>query len=306
MTIHHFNPTRYYSTLGPHDPVLLIQPGDTVETTTIDAGGQDKRGELVAEGPNPMTGPFYVEGAVSGDTLVLALEYLAPNRDHGWSSTALAPNVVDPQAVREMPERTRAAWRIDREHGMATLVSPFTRLGTFSVPLAPMLGCFGVAPAWGQAIATDTSGEHGGNMDYRGFTAGVTVYLPVFQPGALLFLGDGHAVQGDGEIAGTGIEVSFDVRFSVRLLTGKRIGWPRGENAGTIFTVGNARPLDQALQHATTEMVRWLEADYHLDPPAIGLLLGQCVEYDVGNVFDPAYTVVCKLDKKWLATVAEV
>jgi len=128
-----------------------------------------------------------------------------------------------------------------------------------------MLGCFGVAPPGGQAISTDTSAEHGGNMDYRGFVTGVTAYFPVFAPGALFHLGDGHAVQGDGEIVGTGIEVSCDVQFTVRLLKGYRIGWPRGENADYIFSVGNARPLDQALQHATTEMVRWLAADYGLD-----------------------------------------
>ncbi len=301
MAVHHFEPTRYYSTLGPHEPVLHIAPGDTVITTTIDAGGRDRAGRQVAEGANPLTGPFYVEGARRGDTLVLVLEHLAPNREHGYSSTAIAPNVVDPGAVPALPERTRAAWHVDRELGLATLVSPATRLRSLSVPLAPMLGCFGVAADGGQAIGSDTSGTHGGNMDYRGFVAGVTVYLPVFEPGALLFLGDGHAVQGDGEIAGTGVEVSFDVRFSVHTLQGEPIGWPRGESADYIFTVGNARPLDQALQHATTEMIAWLQAAYDLDPVGISLLLGQCVRYDVGNVFDPAYTVVCKLHKKWLA-----
>ena len=106
-----------------------------------------------------------------------------------------------------MPEPLEADWRIDRAGGTATLLTPATALGTYIVPLAPMLGCFGVAPPGGQAISTATAAEHGGNMDYRGFAAGVTVYLPVFVPGALLHLGDGHAVQGDGEIAGTGIEV---------------------------------------------------------------------------------------------------
>src|SRR5439155_1554878 len=85
----------------------------------------------------------------------------------------------------------------------------------------PMLGCFGVAPPRGQAISCATSGQYGGNMDYRGFTQGVTVYFPVFVPGALLHVGDGHAIQGDGEIVGTGIEISFDVQFTVQLLKGK-------------------------------------------------------------------------------------
>jgi acetamidase/formamidase len=183
---------------------------------------------------------------------------------------------------------------------MVTLVKPETKLGSLTLPLAPMLGCFGVAPPGGQAISTATSAEHGGNMDYRGFVAGVTVYFPVFAPGALIHVGDGHAVQGDGEIVGTGIETSFDIQFTVRLLKGKRIRWPRGENEAYIFTVGNARPLDQAVQHATTEMLRWLQEDYGLDALGANILLGQCVEYDLGNVFDPAYTMVCKVPKRLL------
>jgi acetamidase/formamidase len=163
-----------------------------------------------------------------------------------------------------------------------------------------MLGDLGVAPSGGQALSTATAGAYGGNMDYRGFVAGVTAFFPVFVPGALFFLGDGHAVQGDGEIIGTGIECSFDVQFTVRVLKGKRINWPRGEDKDYIFTVGNARPLEQALQHATTEMLRWLQEDYKLDLAGAGLLLGQCVRYDLGNIFDPAYTMVCKVEKRLL------
>jgi amidase len=125
----------------------------------------------------------------------------------------------------------------------------------------------------------------------------------VLVPGALLHVGDGHALQGDGEIVGTGIEISFDVQFTVSLLKGKRIGWPRAENADTLMTIGNARPLDQALQHATTEMVRWLQDGYGLDGPGANLLLGMCVEYEVGNVFDPAYTMVCKVRKSLLPSL---
>ena len=137
-------------------------------------------------------------------------------------------------------------------------------------------------------------------MDYRGFVEGVTVYLPVEAPGALFYLGDGHAIQGDGEIVGTGVEISFDTTFSVDLIKGKRIGWPRAENATHILVAGNARPLDQCVEHATSELVRWLEEDYGLSARTAHALLGQCVEYDMGNVFDPAYTMVCKVAKQLL------
>jgi acetamidase/formamidase len=305
MATHHFEPERCYNTLGSHKPALHIAAGDTVLTTTADAWGMDAHREQVALRPNPQTGPFYVEDAEPGDTLVLHLDRLLPNRSYGFSSAQVAPNVVDPIYVPNLPRladgrRPDAEWHVDSAAGIATLVAPETRLGALTLPLAPMLGCFGVAPAGGQAITTATSGPYGGNMDYRGFIAGVTVYLPVCVPGALIFVGDGHAVQGDGEIAGTGIEISFDVQFTVGLRKRQRIGWPRGENATYIFTVGNARPLDQALQHATTEMLRWLEDDYRLDPLGASILMGQCVEYDLGNMYDPAYTMVCKLAKRHL------
>jgi amidase len=300
MTTHHYAPDHYFISFGSHPPVLHIASGDTVETSTIDAGGMDRRGEQVAGYPNPETGPFYIDGAEPGDTLQVQLDYLYPNREIGYSNTLLAPHVVDPTSVYRLPEPRRVEWRIQAESDCAALINPLPGLPGFSLPLNPMLGCLGVAPADGQAISSATSGPYGGNMDYRGCAAGASLYFPVFAPGALLHLGDGHAVQGDGEVVGTGIEISFDVRFTVFLHKGKQIHWPRGENADFIFTLGNARPLDQALQHATTEMLTWLQEDYGLDAYAAGLLLGMCVRYEVGNVFDPAYTMVCKLEKKYL------
>lgn len=301
MAIHHFDPTIYYTAMGTYPPVLHVADGDTVQTRTVDARGQDAEMRVVAERGNPQTGPFFVEGAEPGDTLAVHFDRLRPNRRIGWTAASLAGNVVDPDFVTSLPsERGLAEWEVDLDAWTATLVKPETKLGRFTIPLAPMLGCFGVAPPRGQAISTATSSTHGGNMDYRGFREGVTVYFPVCVPGALLFVGDGHATQGDGEIVGTGIEISFDVQFTVRLLKGKKIGWPRAEDDDFIMTAGNARPLDQALQHATTEMMRWLEEDYSLDARAASILLGQCVHYDVGNVYDPAYTIICKVEKKLL------
>jgi len=304
MAVHRFTPTHYHTALGAHAPVLNVAPGDTVETTTVDAGGADASGLRVTERGNPQTGPFYVEGAAPGDTLVVRLERIVPNRSGGYSASVVAPNVVDPEYVAQMPPGRVRAWAVDASAGTAALVDPPAGLEGLSLPLAPMIGCFGVAPDRGQAISTATSGPHGGNMDYRGFRAGTTVYLPVFAPGALFHIGDGHALQGDGEIVGTGIEISMDVTFSLDLVKGKRIGWPRGEDAHHVFTVGNARPLDQAVQHATTEMLRMLQAEHGLQGEAAHVLLGQCVQYDLGNVFDPAYTMVCKIAKHLLRQVA--
>lgn len=299
---HQFKPSHYFNTLASHPPVLTIKPGDTVSTTTVDAAGCDETGKQITNRGNPQTGPFFVEGAEPGDTLLVHLERLRPNRLHGWSAKLLAANVLDPEYLQNLPqlasEARLATWSVDVEAATASLelASPLARL---ELPLEPMIGCFGVAPARAQAISTATSGEHGGNMDYRGFKEGATAYFPVFVEGALFFLGDGHALQGDGEIAGTGIEISMDVRFTVGLLKSKTSYWPRGENAEYIFTAGNARPLDQACQHATTEMLRWLSQDFGLDPVTASLFMGQAVRYDLGNFFDPAYTMICKMPKRF-------
>jgi acetamidase/formamidase len=297
---HRFTPTKYYTTLGPHEPVMRVADGDTIITTTVDARGFDHRREQVTPRGNPQTGPFFVEGAEPGDTLAVVLDKIRPNRRYGFCGSSVAPNVVEPTYVRELPQADLAEWDVDVEAGTATLVAPESSLGRLVIPLDPMIGCFGVAAIRGQAISTATSAEHGGNMDYRGFVAGTTVYFPVFESGALFFLGDGHAVQGDGEIVGSGIEISMDVQVTLRVVRGKPIGWPRAENDKWIMTAGNARPLDQATQHATTEMLRWLQQDYGLDPLGANLLLSQCVRYELGNIFDPAYTMVCKLNKQWL------
>lgn len=301
MATHKFEPTHFHVAIGSHQPVLWISPGDTVQTWCVDAGGGDRNDERVTPGGNPQTGPFYVEGAQPGDTLVLHFDRMWPNRTHGYTGGVVAPWVVDSWFVRDLPSPERDDWDLDLEKGVARLRQARPGLEALAeLKIDPMLGCFGVAPDRGQAISCATSGPHGGNMDYRGFKQGVTVYFPVFVEGALLHVGDGHAIQGDGEIVGTGIEISFDVQFTVGLIKDRKINWPRGENEQFIFACGNARPLDQALQHATTELMRWLESDYGLEYRASSVMLGQLIRYEIGNVFDPAYTVVAKVEKKHL------
>jgi amidase len=211
--------------------------------------------------------------------------------------------VLDPQFIPEYGyvDQRDVWWTLDLERGTARLENPPAGLGSLGeVQLEPMVGCFGVAPDRRQAISTATSGPHGGNMDYRGFREGVIVYFPVAVVGGLFHIGDGHALQGDGEIVGTGIEVSMDVEVTLEVVKGKRIHWPRADDGTFVMAVGNARPLDQAVQHATTELVTLLHEDYGLDYPAASTLLGQCIRYDVGNVFDPAYTLVAKVEKALL------
>jgi acetamidase/formamidase len=298
---HIFSPTRYHATIGSHEPELTVASGDTIVTTTIDAGGWDANCRFIGPPGNPQTGPIYVEGAESGDALKVTFDGIWPNRAiSGFSSPRIAPHVLEPGDPNMMTNDERLTFRIDFEDSTATVANGPSGLADLTVPIQPMLGCFGVAPARGQAISTATSGPYGGNMDYKGFAPGVTAYLPVFVEGALFHLGDGHAWQADGEILGTGIETSMDVTVSLEVIKGKEVGWPRGENDDHIFTVGNARPLDQATQHASSEMLRWLQSDYGLNAAEANFLLGMHVEYDVGNLVDPAFTMVCKLSKSVL------
>ena len=166
------------------------------------------------------------------------------------------------------------------------------------LPLRPMLGCVGTAPGGKAAIQTTFPDNFGGNMDYNGMTAGATVMLPVFESGALLFLGDGHARQGDGEVLGNAIETSLDVEFSVELVKQKKINWPRLENQDFIMVLGSSRALHEALQHATTELMRWLMESYGFDERGASLLMGQGMEYEIANVVDPEFTIVAKMRKR--------
>jgi len=285
--------------------VLHVKPGDRVVTKTIDAGGVDWNGKSVAQGPNPETGPFYIDGAEPGDMLVVAIVRVETNRTTAYSSSLLAPYTVDPGAIAARADREpkRVTWTIDKAKGVARLdqtsggeIQP----GGIELPLKPMLGCIGVAPARKEAIATSTPGPWGGNMDYASMGAGARLMLPVNEPGALLFLGDGHARMGEGEPVGTGLETSMDVEFTVDLVKKKAIGWPRMETSTHILVLGSARPLLEAFQHATTELQKWLQADYGFTERGAQTFMGQASEYEIANVVDPNFTVVAKIPKSLL------
>jgi acetamidase/formamidase len=190
---------------------------------------------------------------------------------------------------------------VDRKARVARIASSAIRPGKIEVPFRPMLGCVGVAPPRKEAVPTSTPDTFGGNMDYNGMNAGVTLMLPVSEPGALLFVGDGHVRQGDGEVVGNALEIAMDVEFTVELIKGKRIRWPRLENDDYIVVLGSARPLMQALQHATTELQRWLMEDYGFNERGSSLLMGHAMEYEIANVVDPHFTVAAKMRKSYLA-----
>ena len=153
---HQFTPTHYHRSLGTYEPVLRVNSGDSISTTTVDAAGCDQTGATVTPRGNPQTGPFLVEGALPGDSLVVRIDQIRPNRNSGWARSVVAPNCVDPAFVNQIPDGPFAEWSINHNEGTATLISPSSKLGHLTIPIEPMLGCFGVAPFRQQAISTAT------------------------------------------------------------------------------------------------------------------------------------------------------
>jgi amidase len=297
---HEFTPTVFYRQFsGANQPVLRVSPGDTIHTTTVDAGGADEKGVTRVLGGNPETGPFYVEGVEPGDVLVVHLNRLRLNRDYAVSDDAIVPRGTDGElAIKLKNAGDPVRWHLDREHGLATSEKPGEHLKNYAVPLKPMLGCIAVAPNPAQAApGSGDSGRFGGNMDFNEIVEGATVYLPVSVPGALLYFGDGHAAQGDGELNGNALETSMDVEVTVDFIPRKRIMGPRVESATHIMTVGLDGSLDDAFRAATAAMAQWLADDYKLTPSEIAQVLGTSAEYKVGEVADRNAGIVVKLNK---------
>jgi acetamidase/formamidase len=301
-----FEPTTFQRAFsGAIAPVMRINPGDTITTTTVDAGGRDSKGVRRSLGGNPETGPFFVEGAMPGDTLSIRFRRMRLNRDSAGSGDRIVPSAVEAGYYRDakFDDKFSSEWKLDTNAGIGALAKPTERLKNFKVKLQPMLGCIGVAPPQNQSFRSGWLGPWGGNMDYNGVREGVTVYLPVYQEGALLFVGDGHALEGDGELNGDALETSMDLEFTVDLIRGKSTQGPRFENDQYLMASGIDGSLQDALQEATTELARWLERDYKLSPNESNVILGSSIRYDIAEVVDPQVHIVAKVSKAVLAAL---
>lgn len=292
---------------GVAEPVARLKPGDVLDTNTLDCFGNviKKPGDPLSlvKGDNPLTGPFYIETAEPGDTLVVKILDLEVDGDSGVGAFApgfgaLNETNYTPMLHPPLPEKI---WFYPINHGDNT--ATFKALDSdFSVkiPLHPFFGCIGVAPANGEARSSIVPAEFGGNMDAPEAKVGNTLYLPVNVNGALLYMGDGHAAMGDGEVAGTAIEVPLRAKVQVSVIKGHKINWPRFENDEAIMTVGAYRPLDDALRIAFTELVSWIHNDYGLSDLDAYELLSQVGRIHVDEMVDPNYVVVASIKKKYL------
>ena len=296
-----------YTYAASYAPVARLKPGDILETNTVDCFGNaiQKPGDTLsmAKGDNPLTGPFFIEGAEPGDTL--AIKILSLEVDGNQGVGALAPGFGAINSTNYTPMLNPAIkekiwfYPIDHAGNTATFQALDSRY-TVKIPLHPFFGCIGVAPAGGEARSSVVPEAFGGNMDSPEASVGNTVYFPVNVSGAMLFLGDGHAAMGDGEVAGTAIEVPLRSRVQVRVIKGQTISWPRFENDDYIMTVGAYRPLDDALRIAFTELVGWIHKDYGLSEMDAYELLSKVAEIHLNEMVDPNYVVVAKINKKFL------
>ncbi len=301
---HKFKPTKGVPTFAVREPVLKVKPGDVVETETLygsfyDPALQEGLGEWPGE-----VGPFVIEGATPGDTLVVKILRLRTNR-------AAAVSVHEPGFISAVASdrytrmlnppipRQRYVWRLEK-NGTVGVLDLSASKKRVEVPLRPMLGRVAVAPEGEEAFGGLWPGNFGGNMDASDVGEGATVYLPVFHEGAYFYFGDGHALQGDGEICGSGLETTMAVTFQFGLIKGKKIAWPRIETAEHIMTVGSVRPLSDALRIAAVEMVEWVAAEYGFDKWDAYQLVSQVAEMRVANMVDPNYSVVVKVPKRYL------
>ena len=296
-----FTPTSGVQTFAVREPVLRLAPGTIVQTKTF-----SRPGDYYEGGAWPgEVGPFFIEGAAPSDTLVVRLLRLRPNRDtavsryNPYNISGVAGDNRTRMLNDPLPARS-FTWKIDPTRTIGTLELPNSASKRIEVPLKPMLGRVAVAPAGQEAFGGLWPGDFGGNLDAADVREGATVHLPVFHDGALFYFGDGHALQGDGEIIGSGLETTMDVTFQFELIKGKRIRWPRIESDEHIMVAASMRPLIDALRIAYVELIEWLVADYGFEKMEAFQVASQLGEVRVANVVDPNYTVVAKFPKKFL------
>ena len=301
------DPARLVYTFGGVEPVASIAPGTILSTSTLDcfAGRVRSTADRVSEvcDPrfiNPQTGPFFVEGAEPGDTLAVHFVSIEPRE--AWGVSTLVPffGSLTASATTALlhPALAERTWiyeidRADRLVRYAALDTPFTA----ALALDPMHGTVGVAPALGEVRSSLTPGDWGGNMDTPEMRAGVTCYLGVNVPGALLSLGDGHARQGEGEACGVAVECAMDTVLIVDLVKGVSTPWPRLESDEFLMTTGSTKPLEDAFRIAQVQMVRWVaELTGQSELDAYQLVSQTCLS-PVANVVDTVYTMVAKVPK---------
>jgi acetamidase/formamidase len=291
-------------TFGPlNKPVATVKPSEVVKVETWDCfanmirPAQTLKDLLEGKGPlydNPVTGPLYIEGAEPGDTLTIeTIDISLPE----MGVTTVIPGFGGLEAwLQSSPPLTKFS---KIENGK--VIYQLNDRREIKIPVKPFIGTIGVSPA-SEAISTVSPGKHGGNMDTPDICPGNKLYLPVAVKGAMLGIGDVHAVQGDGEICGTTIEIPSIVTIKIDLIKNKKVDWPRIESSDEIMTVCSAKPLEDAVRLAFLELIKWLEEDYGFERYDAYMFLSVVAKARLSQIVDPLFTVVAKLPKALLPT----
>jgi amidase len=295
----------FHYVYGPYvDPVLEVEPGAVVTVETHDAfegkikSESDKPSEIL-NFPflNPQTGPIAVSGAEKGDCLAVRILSIKPRGPQPVGTTCLIPEFgglvgTGHTAMLNAPlaEKVKKI-RVD-EQGVYWS-------DTITLPYEPFIGTIGTSPEI-EAISSLQPDYYGGNMDLPDVGPGAVIYLPVNKAGAYLYLGDCHAVQGDGELCGVALEMPAIVELQIDLVKNHPIAWPRLETETFIMTIGSARPLEDAARIAYRELVRWVSADTGMPEDEAYMLLTMCGKVRLGNMVDPKYTIGASINRAYL------
>jgi len=304
-----FKPEQYYSFFSASTkPVLNITPGDTITTSTVDCDGFDKFGikRSIGEAENPLTGPFYIEGAEEGDILQINFLDIQFNRNTALSLPFFHERSMPQSIIEPLKNNSNKpiVWDLDFKNNKAKLHVPLEHLKKYEVAIHPFFGCVGLA-AKGKEIGTGDSGPFGGNLDFSRITKSSKVSLPVYNKGALLYIGDGHAAQGDGELNWMALETSLNFTFTVNLIKkpNKQLEYPRVEDNTYIMSIGMDTSLDHALKIATKGLLDWLQEDYHLTLEEASQVMGTSMEYKISEIVDPQVEIVAMIKKSLLKNI---
>ncbi|HVK09781.1 MAG TPA: acetamidase/formamidase family protein [Gemmataceae bacterium] len=305
---------RKYAFDWRDEPLIRVRPGETFEVETWDASGGYFRTEadkaVPAKRPgfdrnpplvNPIAGPVFVEGADRGDTLVVTIESITPE---AYSWVAVGPRRGPLGDSARFPdcsaEYTTKIFRHTPGPSGTTRDGSLHFSDRIAWPITPFVGTIGTAPDREVTTSNDGQGEWGGNLDVRDVAPGNQIHLPVWHAGALLYLGDVHASQGDTEFCGTAAETQSTVRLKLDLVKGKRVPWMRIVKPESIVSLYAYRPLEAAIETATISLIDWLVSDYGFKPVDAYCLVSTCPDFRV-NVYQS-----CRIGKLMAVAGAEI
>ncbi len=310
----HREQSRKYAFDWRDEPLLRVKVGESFEIETYDAStgyfkspddkaipGKRPGFDRTPPTANPIGGPVYLEGAERGDVLAITIEDILVD-DYSW--VAIGPRRGPLGESTRWPELSSDYTTKILRHTPGP--SGTTRDGTvhfndrISWPITPFVGTIGVAPDREVTTSLDGQGAWGGNLDIRDVAPGNRILLPVYHPGALFYLGDVHASQGDTEFTGTAAETKATVRVRFELIKQKRIPWMRIEKPNAIVSIFADRPMESAVETATVNLMDWLISEHGYSPTDAYCLVSTCPDFRI-NVYQ-----MCKMGKLSFVTGAEL